>query len=419
MPNDEDFFFYGNGRVGENPQDFIKKFENKELKDNMTEEKKVTAFINRLKSGNTAEEWFDDLEDAEKTTWADIKRVFLVRWPKKTTSSRSALDKSNRLKGYVLKEDELGIWQEVDGRDELSHVLWADKILTLANDVPDPAGLLIPEVRRLLPEVIRDRIDSEFANWGDFTKAVKAISKSTIDDTLERTKTLRHAIDESRAATAAARALLQQSPTAPLRHMLRNTTISQYPQAPFPQPQFQQPPSFPSTPAPTSRGQTGQAPFVFRSIELRAADARTNALPQHPKTPAGLALYAAQVVAWNKAFPGRLKANEYCPYPLTPGTVAIGSNECFGCGQVRHRAPECPNPNSLPQHERGWRAVAAIIFGVIRSREPAAVRYVDYASTPQYTPRQPWYPQENPYTQPEQPYHEYQSQGNGEGSSTQ
>ena len=44
--NDEDnmvemeFFFYGNGRAGENPQDFIKKFENKDLKDAMKEEKK-------------------------------------------------------------------------------------------------------------------------------------------------------------------------------------------------------------------------------------------------------------------------------------------------------------------------------------------------------------------------------------------
>lgn len=38
MPTDEDFFFYGNGRVGKNPQDFIKRFESKDLKDTMAEE---------------------------------------------------------------------------------------------------------------------------------------------------------------------------------------------------------------------------------------------------------------------------------------------------------------------------------------------------------------------------------------------
>ena len=430
MPTDEDFFFYGNGRAGENPQDFIKRFESKDLKDAMSEEKKTTAFYNRLKSGNTAEEWYDALPAGDTASWAAVKRAFLVRWPKKTTSSKSSHDKSNYLKGHILKEDELGKWQEEDGRDELSHVIWANKILTLANDVPDPAGLLIPEVRRLLPDVIRDRIESEFTTWEAFTTAIKAISKSSINDAQAKERKFRQAMDESRAATAAARAaVLQQSPTAPLRHMLRNTAISSYPQSPFPQPQFHPtaPPSSQQLPTAAGRGQppahAAQTPALstFRSNELRAADARTNAIQQHPDTPAGLTLYAAQIVNWNKAFPGRLKANEHCPYPLTPGTAALGSNECFGCGHVGHRANDCPTPNSIPPHERGWRAVAAIIFGVIRAREPASVRYVGYAAAPHYEPRQPWYPANNSYTQyaPEQSYPEYQNQGNGEGSSTQ
>lgn len=207
--------------MGENLQDFIKKFENKDLKDAMSEEKKTTAFGNRLKSGNTAEEWFEAIPERNRDMWAKVKAAFAVCWPKKAASSRSAHDKSNLLKGHILKENELGIWQEEDGRDELSHVLWANKILTLANDVPDPAGLLIPEVRRLLPEVIRDRIESEFATWEDFTNAIKAISKSSVDDALAKDKKFHLVIEELHAAMAAARAiLLQQSPTAPLRHML-------------------------------------------------------------------------------------------------------------------------------------------------------------------------------------------------------
>ena len=378
MTADADFFFYGNGRVGENLQDFIKKFESKDLKDTMTEEKKTTVFANRLKSGNTAEEWFDTLPIVDKATWADVKRVFLVCWPKKTASLRSAHDKSNLLKGHILKEDELGIWREVDRWDELSHVIWADKALTLANNVPDPTGLLIPAIRGLLPEVIRERINSEFTNWEDFTNAVKAISKSFIDDALEKSRTLHHMIDESRAATAAAHALLlQQSPTAPLRHMLRNTTISQYPQVPLQQPQFHQhaPPPSPSPhmPTPAGRGRPpmhnnqAQAPFAFCTNELRAADAHANTLPQHANTAAGLALYNMQIVAWNKANPGHLKANEFCPYPLMPGTAPLGSNKCFGCGQIGHCALECPTPNSIPPHECNWHAVATIIFSVICS----------------------------------------------------
>jgi hypothetical protein len=197
MPNNEDFIFYRNGHAGKNPQDFIKKFESKDLKDSMSEEKKIMAFFNRLKSGNTAEEWYEGLLDRDKVDWAAVKRAFLVRWPKKTTSSKSSHNKSNRIKGYILKEDELGKWQEEDGRDELSHVIWANKILTLANDVPDPTGLLIPEVCRQLPEVIHDCIESEFTMWEAFKIAIKAISKSTINDAQAKERKFCHVMEES------------------------------------------------------------------------------------------------------------------------------------------------------------------------------------------------------------------------------
>jgi hypothetical protein len=128
--------------------------------------------------------------------------------------------------------------------------------------------------------------------------------------------------------------------------MLRNTAILQYPQAPFSQPQFHQPTALPpqQSMAPGGRGQPhnaqAQTPVVFRSNELHTTDAVANTLPQHPDTPASIALYAAQVIAWNNVFPGCLKANEHCPYPLTLGTATLCSNECFGCGHIGHWAPE-------------------------------------------------------------------------------
>ena len=87
MPTEE-FFFYGNGHAGENPQDFIKRFKSKDLKDTMMEEKKMAAFYNRLKSGNTAEEWYNALPAIDTASWAAVKMVFQAHWPKKTTSSK-------------------------------------------------------------------------------------------------------------------------------------------------------------------------------------------------------------------------------------------------------------------------------------------------------------------------------------------
>ena len=59
MPAKE--FFCKNGHAGENPQDFIKRFKSKYLKDTMTEENKRAAFYNRLKSRNTAEDLYNAL----------------------------------------------------------------------------------------------------------------------------------------------------------------------------------------------------------------------------------------------------------------------------------------------------------------------------------------------------------------------
>ena len=207
--------------MGENPQDFIKRFESKDLKGTMMEEKKTTAFYNRLKSGNTANEWYDALPAGDTASWVAVKRAFWVHWLKKMTSLKSAHDKSNCLKGHILKEEELGKWEEEDRWDELSHVIWANKILTLANDVPDPAGLLIPEVCHLLPDVVQDCIESEFATWEAFMDVIKAILKLSINDALAKEMKFHLAMEESQAATAAACAtVLQQSPTAPLHCML-------------------------------------------------------------------------------------------------------------------------------------------------------------------------------------------------------
>ena len=153
------------------------------------------------------------------------------------------------------------------------------------NNISDPAGLLILEVHHLLPDAVKEHITSEFATWATFTYVIKAISKSSINDTMAKEKKYHLVIEEPWATTAAAHTIvLQQSLMAPLHHMLWNSTISQYPQAPQPQPQFYRlpPPKNPQQPAPTNRGQTpAQVPFAFYPNELWATDACANAFPQH------------------------------------------------------------------------------------------------------------------------------------------
>lgn len=76
----------------------------------------------------------------------------------------------------------------------------------------------------------------------------------------------------------------------------------------------------------------------YRANHLRMADLtrNTTGLVQHADTPAGHAAYQQQVQAWKTANPTKFNGgDEFAPYPLTPGTDAVGTGECFDCG-VRH-----------------------------------------------------------------------------------
>ena len=53
--------------------------------------------------------------------------------------------------------------------------------------------------------------------------------------------------------------------------------------------------------------------------------------------------------------------------PLTPGTVALGSQECYGCGKTGHTGKECPIPENerINARERGWRSyITKILFPI-------------------------------------------------------
>jgi hypothetical protein len=71
--------------------------------------------------------------------------------------------------------------------------------------------------------------------------------------------------------------------------------------------------------------------------------------------------YTRRISAWNAQFGSARVLLEHTGYPLSPGTVAPGSGECFGCGKVTtpfHRRAECPGP-PIPAKESTFRALCA------------------------------------------------------------
>lgn len=88
-------------------------------------------------------------------------------------------------------------------------------------------------------------------------------------------------------------------------------------------------------------------------------------LPHHPNTSASNTSYVAQVAQWTSIH-ARKGPNEFRPYPLTPGTEAVATNECWTCGRRSHRGLPCADP-ALPNSEQHWRRIAGGIRNKIRN----------------------------------------------------
>jgi len=111
-------------------------------------------------------------------------------------------------------------------------------------------------------------------------------------------------------------------------------------------------------------------------------------LPQHPNTEAGMAAYRAQVTEWHRTNP-HSKPDEQHPYPLTPGSVPVGSRECWGCGMTGHMSgPPMCGGLTLPKPERDWRCIAGFITREYNKERLNYTQPINYVSThyPQYTP---------------------------------
>src|ERR1700761_7678697 len=76
---------------------------------------------------------------------------------------------------------------------------------------------------------------------------------------------------------------------------------------------------------------------------------------------AGRAEYQRRVGIWESTYAGARPRLEATGDPLSPGTIAPGSGECFACGKIttpRHRSSECPGPK-VPWQESTFRSIVS------------------------------------------------------------
>jgi hypothetical protein len=399
--------FHGDGRAEENPYDFLKSIQTSfDNKPGITEEEKCERLYLHCKSDFDAEEWYDNLPQADKTSWAALGTAFRLRWPRRAKVQKTPEQKKAELFAQTLDDGTMLDKEEIGGTKVYHYIAWADRVDRLSTALGDTQGFLVSVMRDALPKALRNVIGVSHTDWTTFTAAVRNVSHTALQSAIE---------DENRirALEAATRQALVQSPTAAIRQSLNRTHIATQPPSPTPQRNLQRftPTTTPSQPdifagggpartrlfayqssssQPANPAQRALVPqSAYRDPKVRLLDLLRNLLTHHPDTETGHTAYRTQVEAWhrkNGQYP-HVTPDEYKPYPLTPGTQPVSSGACFNCGgrhgDVKHMAFECPVkklPGSVPAAERAFRSIAAVCYGLIRGpTAPTAVRTLDVA----------------------------------------
>ncbi|KAJ7266151.1 hypothetical protein C8J57DRAFT_1619474 [Mycena rebaudengoi] len=236
-----------------------------------------------------------------------------------------------------LREDEMGKKIMVDGIEMYGHICWVKQMVALS--AKDTMGHMIPLVRRGFPKAMCNLVANNHTTWATFLTAVRTVSVADLLEEIENEERLR----------THGHAVLQMSPTTPLRNAFARASLGTSPSPAHP---FLSPLTLRAVAAPTNAATNpcasngpmhpnnlfsqARRPFapaapvtqmVRHPEPERLVNLQQNLLTHHPDTLAGCTAHAQQVVMWKTWHGDRGQPNEYRPYPLTPGTTALDSGE--------------------------------------------------------------------------------------------
>ena len=179
--------FSGNLGADESPHDFLRTFHRIHLD---TDEKvAISRFKYYVKVGHDADEWFAGLSSHKLANWGVFEATFEEYWPRMKRAVKSPEEYEDELLQLKLRDEDLGVIKMVGGIEVWSHIKWAHDAFMLATRAGiSSSSVYIRQVRRELPDAIKDLIDIRPTDWVAFTKAVQDIDIDRIQDHVDRVK---------------------------------------------------------------------------------------------------------------------------------------------------------------------------------------------------------------------------------------
>ena len=326
-----------------------------------------------------------------KKTWAVLEQGFKDRFPNIKKATKTSPELERELGAMRIATEELGKTEKYRGEDVYTHMIFAEKILDLAKRAKIEASTSgLWSIRDELPEVLREKIPENQPSWTVFAQAIKDVDMGHIREGVRKYK-------EKAASDAQMKAdinLLKQrmagatlgninSPTKGIRTQLVNTTITQQQQ-----PTGRAPPnnlfSSPSGGGGNLFNTRPPRPSATKEEET-ALKASLTLYPGQQETPEGEAVYLDQLRAWRRTN-GDNHVSKNTGFLLRPGGAPPGSGECYNCGQVGHRRPDCQatGTGKILQLEATFRAICGSILGQ-PSRRTAQINYIATPGDDEFT----------------------------------
>jgi hypothetical protein len=210
----------------QDPQDFMNRLERVILmKTGLSETEKVCFLEPSLKAKSPAAAWFTTLTKANKALFSSARDAFEIRWPIKAVTEKMTAEKQALLDETVLKISDLGkrVAASVGAEEELSHVVWADKVERLAGDIPDTNNLLVASTQKKLPKPLLKLVGLKSMTWKEFADVVRDI---TLEELMEK-------VEEDRELTRYI-PVAPNTPSKALGSAFQNINIAPQPRALFP-----------------------------------------------------------------------------------------------------------------------------------------------------------------------------------------
>jgi hypothetical protein len=377
--------FAGTGNDEVQPSEFIKIFRRATRGSFTDEESWIDGLGDYLKTGSPAETWFLK-PGTPKKVWTAFKTAFEKEFPDVGRAEKTAQDLERELLALRLRTENLGKTERYANDDVWTHVAFAQRALDLARRAGIATGTNnIWQVRDALPEVVREKVPENQADWTTFCDAIKRVevghiregARKHIAEQQEKVR-LRSEMEALKSVVFASK--VPDTPTKGISGQLGRTTISQ------------------NTPATTT---SDQNPFVAATggkgnlFWNQQSSARGGAHQQNPASnhddevaiirdtinqfpmAATNEAWMEQVRQWRIKYGDTGRVTKFSGFPLRPGGAQPGSSECYKCGKAGHTRAACTAPpeNCIPEKEAIFRSICGSILR--GTRQPSiAVNHV-------------------------------------------